>query len=64
MIADILLRRIEEAQTALAKSSLSAPQGRDAFEYGRAAGVYAGLEHAKEIIVELLAENDRRDMFL
>lgn len=57
----MMLRRLEEAQAALAHSSLRAPQGRDAFEYGRAVGLYAGIEHAKAVLIDMVAEKERKD---
>ena len=51
MRAETLLRLLEQKQAELAKSLLSAPLGRDAFEFGRSAGLYAGLEMAKEAII-------------
>lgn len=48
----------------LARDSLKQPTGRDAFDYGRAVGMYAGLEHAKDLIVGLVAERERKDFDL
>lgn len=59
-----LLRVIENAQVSLARDALMQPAGRDAFDYGRAVGMYAGLEHAKDIIVGLVAERERKDFDL
>lgn len=61
---DLFLRRLEEAQAALAQSALKQPQGRDAFEYGRAVGLYAGMEHAKAVLLDLVAEKERKDFDL
>ena len=58
---DLLLRRLEEAQAELAQNTLRQPQGRDAFEYGRAVGLYAGLEHAKAVLIDLVAERERKN---
>lgn len=58
---DIILRRLEDRQTELAASALAAPQQRDAFEYGRMCGMYAGFEDAKNILVGIIEEKDRRD---
>ena len=57
----MVLRRLEEEQTQFAKEALQQPQGRDAFDYGRSVGLYAGLERAKDILVGILADQDRRD---
>jgi len=57
-----LLRLLEQKQADLAKGLLSAPLGRDAFEFGRSTGLYAGLEMAKEAILGFYedAEKDSR----
>lgn len=64
MKIDLLLKRLEQAQLELAKSALQQPQGRDAFDYGRAVGMYAGLEHAVNVLLDLVAEKDRKDFDL
>ncbi len=56
----LILQRLEAEQVRLAKESLEQPGGRDAFEYGRAVGMYAGLEHAKRVLVELFADTEKR----
>ena len=60
----IFLKAIEDAQAQLARDALSKPAGRDVFDYGRAVGMYAGLEHAKDLIVGLVAERERKDFDL
>jgi hypothetical protein len=55
------LQRLEAEQARLACESLEKPAGKDAFEYGRAAGIYAGLEHAKRVLMDMFAEKERRD---
>jgi hypothetical protein len=61
---EVLLRRLEEEQAQLAKETLQQPQGRDAFDYGRAVGLYAGIEHVKTIVINMVAERDRKDFDL
>lgn len=61
MYLDLFLKRLEEAQAELAKEALTKPQNRDAFEYGRVAGQYAGLEHAKWLLAEIMDEADRKN---
>jgi hypothetical protein len=61
---DLFLRRLEEEQAQLAKETLRNPQSRDLFEYGRAVGMYAGMEQAKQLLVDLIAEKDRKDFDL
>lgn len=60
----IFLKVIEDAQAELARDALTKPAGQDAFAYGRAVGMYAGLEHAKDLIVGLVAERERKDFNL
>ncbi len=57
----MLLRRLEEEQAQFAKEALQQPQGHDAFDYGRTVGLYAGLERAKDILIEIIQDQDRRD---
>lgn len=64
MRAAQFLQRLEDEKTRLARESLEKPNGRDAFDYGRAAGMYAGLEHAKRVLLELFDEKERRDFDL
>lgn len=56
----MFLQRLEAEQARLAKEALERPAGRDAFDYGRAVGMYAGLEHAKSAIIEMVAEHERK----
>lgn len=49
---------IEREQQDLAAAALRSPNSRDAFEYGRVSGVYAGLERAKEILLSTLVSED------
>ena len=59
-----LLQRLETEQARLASEALGKPSGQDAFAYGRAVGLYAGLEHAKRVLVDMVAERDRKDFDL
>lgn len=61
MRIDIILKRLEEEQVNLAKGALQQPQGRDAFEYGRSVGMYSGIEHAITVIMEMVAEREKKD---
>lgn len=58
-----LLQRLEQEQALLAHQSLQQPLPGD-FNYGKAVGMYAGLEQAKRILIDLVAEKDRRDFNL
>jgi hypothetical protein len=48
----------------LARDALEQPQGRDTFEYGRVVGIYAGLELAKTVLLDTVAEKERKDFNL
>lgn len=61
MRIEVLLQRLETAQVDLAREALQQPQDRTEFEYGRVSGLYAGLEMAKTILIDTVAERDRRD---
>lgn len=56
----MFLQRLETAQAELAKEALERPAGREAFDYGRAVGLHAGLELAKQTIIEMVAEHERK----
>ena len=58
-----LLQRLEQEQATLAHQSLQQPIPGD-FHYGKAVGMYAGLEVAKRVLIDLVAEKDRRDFNL
>lgn len=64
MRVEILIRRLNDEQTTLAKEALERPQGREAYDYGRVVGMYAGLEQAKTLINEMLAEKEAKDFNL
>ena len=64
MRVEILIRRIEDEQASLAKDALSRPQGKDAYDYGRVVGIYAGLEQAKNLILDTMAEKEAKDFLL
>lgn len=60
MRIESLLQRLETAQAQLAKEALERPTGKEGFDYGRAVGMYAGLEHAKNTLIEMVAEHERK----
>jgi hypothetical protein len=64
MRIEILLQRLEQSQADLARDALLQPQSRDLFEYGRVVGLYAGLELAKNVLVDTMAEKERKDFDL
>lgn len=58
------LQRIEDEKTKLARETLERPAGRDPFDYGRSVGMYAGLDLAKQLLLDLFAEKERKDFNL
>lgn len=64
MRVEILLKRLEDEQKTLAIEALSRPQGTDGYDYGRVVGIYAGLEQAKNLILDTLAEKEAKDFLL
>lgn len=56
----MFLQRLETEQAQLAKETLERPSGREAYDFGRAVGMYAGLELAKQTIIEMVAEHERK----
>ena len=52
----------EKTRMALEAVSLKPGEGKDiGFEYGYRQGVYAGLDSAKQLIEQLLKDQDKRD---
>lgn len=64
MRIETLLQRLEQAQGELSRDALQQPQARDTFEYGRVVGMYAGLELAKTVLIDMVAEKERKDFNL
>ncbi len=64
MRIEVLLQRLEQSQANLARDALEQPQGRDLFEYGKVVGIYAGLELAKTVLIDTVAEKERKDFNL
>jgi hypothetical protein len=60
---ETLLQRLEAEQATLARQTLEQPIPGD-FNYGKAVGMYAGLELAKRALIDLVAEKDRREFNL
>lgn len=60
MRIESLLQRLETAQAQLAKEALERPTGKESFDYGRAVGLYAGLELAKNTLIEMVSEHERK----
>jgi len=55
-----LLQRLKTEQAQLAKEALGQPHSRDLFEYGRVVGMYAGLERAADVLIDLVKESEER----
>lgn len=64
MRVEILLKRLEDEQNTLAIEALSRPAGKDSYDYGRVVGIYAGLEQAKNLIQDIMAEKEAKDFLL
>ena len=64
MRIETLLQRLETEQARIAHEALAQPSSCDAFAYGKAVGMYAGLEHAKRTLIDLVAERERKDFNL
>ena len=60
--ADLLLRKIDARMVETASTALAKPQGRDSFEYGRMCGAYLGLHEARTLLLDLLADEDEKDI--
>lgn len=56
LIQDLKIAQVEHATSALAQ-----PRGADAYEYGRAVGIYAGLTLALERIDQILSDEKHKD---
>ncbi|MEN9936043.1 MAG: hypothetical protein RLZZ387_2622 [Chloroflexota bacterium] len=63
MRLETLLQCLKDEQSKLAQQTLEQPLPGD-FNYGKAVGMYAGLELAQRVLIDLVAEKDRRDFNL
>lgn len=61
MRPEAYLQRIEAEKARLAKEAMEKPGGGDAFAYGRAVGMYAGLDLAANLLIGMFAEKERDD---
>ena len=64
MRIEALLQRLETEQARLAHEALKQPAANTEFEYGRVVGMYAGLERAKQSILGLFEDMEKRDFDL
>ena len=60
MKIEMLLQRLVEEQAMLARETLEQPSGREAYDFGRAVGLYAGIERAKIVLIDLVKEHEKR----
>ena len=60
-VIERVLIALKKELNLLAHSALSQPASRDAFEYGRMVGNYAGLKHAVETIEAALTTESEDD---
>lgn len=58
-----MLQRLEAEQAKLAQQTLEQPVPGE-FNYGKAVGIYAGLEVAKRVLTDMVSEKDRQDFNL
>jgi hypothetical protein len=58
---ETLLQRLEAEQSAVAVEAMERPSGKTEFDYGRVVGIYAGLQRAKEVLLNTVAEAEKRD---
>ena len=63
MRLETFLQRLEQEQMKLANETMQHPQPGE-FNYGRAVGLYAGIEMAKRILIDTVAEKERKDFVL
>lgn len=55
---ELIIRRLHEEQSRVAHESMEQPGDGSLFEYGRRAGIYAGLGRALAVIEETLAQGE------
>ena len=54
------LQRLEAEQAAFAVEALAKPADHGLFDYGRVVGVYQGLEMAKNALLAMVSEDERK----
>jgi hypothetical protein len=64
MRVEQFIQRIEAEQIKFARDALEKPSNRTEYGYGYAAGVYAGLKMAGDLLLNILAEKERKDSIL
>lgn len=63
MRLNVFIQRIEGEKARVAKEAMESPSA-DVFAHGRIVGVYAGLDLAQNLLLDLLAEKERNDFNL
>jgi hypothetical protein len=56
---EIIIKRLLEEQSRVAHETMEQPGDGSIFEYGRRAGIYAGLGRAIAVIEETLAQDEK-----
>jgi hypothetical protein len=56
-----IMAALESKMLETAKSAVERPAEGDVFAYGKVVGMYAGLQTAKQIIDEMLRDEQRRN---
>lgn len=56
-----ILKAVAQRRDEHAKVALTRPSGRDAFEYGKAVGMYTAFETTLAVINELLEADDKKE---
>lgn len=64
MKANHFIQRLENEQNRLAREALEKPSDRTDFGYGFASGMHAGLEHAKNLLLKALEDEEHKGQFL
>jgi hypothetical protein len=58
MSVERAILNLQREQAELAASALRSPSSRDAFEYGRMVGMYAGIERAIAVLMSTITAED------
>lgn len=60
-LLDDVISAIERERAAHAHAALAMPGGHESFDYGKACGIYAGMQAALDIIEKVLEERASED---
>lgn len=55
------MAKLEAEMAEIAKMTVERPAAGDMFAYGRSVGMYAGLQRAKQIIDDMLRDEQKRN---